>query len=104
MYNAAPKVQLFHTEDGDRVGFWCPGCENLHWFDERFEWNSDPINPSFRPSLQIGDADGSICHLFVQDGHVQFLSDCRHGLHDQTVPMRPLPEWLVRPLAEDTEK
>ena len=31
-----------------------------------------------------------ICHSFVKDGQIQFLSDCSHELAGQTVP---LPDW-----------
>lgn len=31
----------------------------------------------------------SICHSFVTDGNIQFLSDCTHSLAGQTVPLKP---------------
>jgi hypothetical protein len=31
-----------------------------------------------------------VCHSFVTDGQIQFLSDCTHVLAGQTVP---LPDW-----------
>lgn len=31
-----------------------------------------------------------ICHSFVTDGYIQFLSDCTHHLRDKTVE---IPEW-----------
>lgn len=31
----------------------------------------------------------SICHSFVRDGQIQFLSDCTHELAGQTVPLQP---------------
>jgi hypothetical protein len=36
------------------------------------------------------------CHSFIRDGHWEFLGDCAHQLAGQTVPMVPLPDWLVR--------
>lgn len=41
------------------------------------------------------DADGfrappAVCHSFIRDGQIQFLSDCTHALAGQTVP---LPAW-----------
>jgi hypothetical protein len=35
------------------------------------------------------------CHSFVTDGQIQFLGDCTHDLAGQTVPLPPLPQWLV---------
>ena len=31
-----------------------------------------------------------VCHSFVTDGQIQFLSDCTHALAGQTVPLTPL--------------
>lgn len=31
-----------------------------------------------------------VCHSFVTDGKIRFLSDCTHDLADQTVPMEDL--------------
>lgn len=33
-----------------------------------------------------------ICHSFVTNGQIQFLSDCTHELAGQTVPLPDLPE------------
>lgn len=84
-------------------------------------WNDDPVRPTFRPSLLVRsghyvpgqpaaadcymckrnaatrEAGGSvgfecgICHSYVTDGRIEFLSDCTHPLAGQTVD---LPEWL----------
>lgn len=81
-------------------------------------YNGDPVKPTFKPSIAVsghnftpkGRADydawveagmpkpapasfesaPTVCHSFVTDGQIQFLSDCTHGLAGQTVP---LPEW-----------
>lgn len=34
----------------------------------------------------------TVCHSFVTEGHIQFLSDCTHRLAGQTVP---LPEITI---------
>lgn len=34
----------------------------------------------------------SVCHSFVTDGKIQFLSDCTHALAGQTVEMLEYPE------------
>lgn len=36
------------------------------------------------------------CHSFIRDGHWQFLGDCAHALANQTVPMVPVPDWMIR--------
>lgn len=60
---------------------------NKRIFDEEGDWTGD---------WQMG-ADGNpipyICHSFITDGRIQFLSDCTHELAGQTVG---LPEWPER--------
>lgn len=85
-----------------------------------WEWNKSVDKPSFTPSILVrgtrmtdkGMADYQkwrndgypplsgksfdscehVCHSFVTDGQIQFLSDCTHYLAGQTVP---LPEFQL---------
>ena len=85
-------------------------------------WNGDVERPTFTPSVLLsgvrmtekGEADwkawvdagcpkpspGSfdsaphVCHSFVTDGRVQFLTDSRHALAGQTVELADLPDHL----------
>ena len=81
----------------------------------RWGYNGNSHAPTFTPSILIrsghyapGQTEGdgcyctwddkdefpdlkcSICHSFVTDGRIQFLTDCTHDLSGQTVS---LPEW-----------
>ena len=98
--------------EGDRVHFWCPGCDDVHgirYGDGGWTWNGDLERPTFTPSVLIGGtqwapSDGfykpnharvepgqrTTCHSFVTDGRIQFLPDSTHSLAGQTVE---LPEW-----------
>jgi hypothetical protein len=94
--------------------FWCPGCQCAHgvWTTKQngvgatWSFNGDMDKPTFNPSLlirftrDITDAEHlqimsgvplnlpkSVCHSFVRDGQIQFLSDCTHHLAGKTVPM-----------------
>lgn len=80
----------------------------------RWQFNGDAQRPTFTPSLLIrsGHHAGNhkegdncwctynkehpsepapfacgVCHLFLTDGQLQFLSDCTHALAGQTVPL-----------------
>ncbi len=81
--------------------FNCPGCGELHapliagaagrpiW-----TWNGDVVRPTLSPSVRVRWAYGDkreprVCHSFVRDGQIQFLSDCTHALAGQTVPLSP---------------
>lgn len=94
---------------GDSLAFACPGCRDWHVLNvegaarPRWTWNGNVNSPSFQPSVLVrtGSAvDPSIvweegdpplvCHSFVTDGRIQFLSDCTHPLAGQTVD---LPEF-----------
>lgn len=56
-------------------------------------WNGDTEKPTIRPSVLTktnftseGRAD-VVCHSWINDGRVEFLSDCTHELAGQTVDL-----------------
>ena len=82
--------------------FICPGCKCGHYFTlPKWTWNGDKKKPTVRASIliytpeTIDPVDGEVypretlCHLFVTDGKIQFLGDCKHALAGQTVEMKP---------------
>lgn len=86
---------------GPRAGklllFRCPGCESIHPVEVEapggagWTWNGSMDQPTFQPSLLCNQHDpGSRCHSFINNGRIQFLSDCHHALAGQTVD---LPDW-----------
>lgn len=103
------------------LSFWCPGCQKAHlvYIDgsgPRWAWNGNADKPTFSPSLlvtwhqwtppattpEIRDkiTKGEIlqtkvdhvCHSFIRDGEIQYLSDCTHALAGKTVPLPNLIE------------
>ncbi len=88
--------------DNDFVIFHCPGCACLHAFNVNpdrgrplWTWNGDLARATFSPSLlyRHEHADGrptEVCHSFVSDGRIEFLSDCTHALAGQTVDVPPI--------------
>lgn len=53
-------------------------------------WNGDTEFPTVKPSiLTRGGRENNpvICHSFVNDGKVQFLSDCTHEFANQTLDL-----------------
>lgn len=100
---------ILRDVEGGGLNFWCPGCNGVHgirvgdgpW--PRWGWNGDVRRPTFTPSILVrtgraldptfepeaGDPP-EVCHSFVTDGRIQFLSDCTHAMAGQTVD---LPEW-----------
>lgn len=96
---------LLRSIGGGGLSFWCPGCKEAHtiWHGEgkgpRWTWNGNVDKPTFTPSVLVTHPAAPweqhkvhhICHTFVTDGRIQFLSDCTHELAGQTVDMQPMP-------------
>lgn len=84
-------------QDDGHVWFYCAACETHHRIDpKRWTWNGDTERPTFSPSVNVtyefGEArEPKRCHFFVQEGRIQYLSDCTHALAGQTVPLEDLP-------------
>lgn len=96
---------------GKHLLIWCPGCDELHGprvpgdngesepGKPLWSWNGDPENLTIDPSLLVysgGRQGDERCHSFIRSGHWEFLSDSTHKLAGQTVPMVPVPDWLVK--------
>ncbi|MDR3496239.1 MAG: DUF6527 family protein [Ancalomicrobiaceae bacterium] len=95
------------TAEGGYVAFFCPGCDEGHMMrigdgpSPRWSFNGNAEKPTFSPSVLVFlperiDRNGNhhpqktLCHSFVRDGRIEFLSDSAHGLAGQTVD---LPDW-----------
>lgn len=105
---------------GGRIGYWCPGCNQLHQIPvegaNAWQWNRNIDAPSFSPSIlvttghylqghnpedgcwctyQTVDPDCDFkcvrCHAYVTQGKIHFLSDCSHALKDQVVDLPDYP-------------
>jgi len=77
----------------------CPACEVYHVFackmgDGRAGWffNGDYERPTFAPSMysvarNTGEGIEEVCHSFVRDGLIEYLSVCTHAMAGQTVDL-----------------
>jgi len=108
--------QFLRSLEGGQVMFFCQGCHTHHAirvdpaFGSAWGYNCNPDAPTFTPSILVqgtqpitNDEHGRImagekiqprpmvCHSFVTDGQIQFLSDCTHPFAGQTLPMAQLP-------------
>lgn len=86
---------------GKQCYWWCVGCDEHHiWQIEatkgpNWEWNGNIELPTVAPSiLTDGDRPEKRCHVFINNGMIQYLDDCWHELAGQTVPMVDVPDWL----------
>ena len=76
------------------VAIYCPACNTHHLFVKgRWNFNGDYEKPTFSPSMLVKggpcNKDGSdrICHSFVKDGKIQYLSDCTHKYVGKTIDL-----------------
>lgn len=79
--------------------FHCPGCKYAHVFYTKeqhkdapvWTFNGDVEKPTFRASLLNYQPETSkLCHLFVTDGKIEYLSDSSHHLAGKTVEMEDI--------------
>lgn len=111
--------KILRDAEGGLIQFWCPGCNQVHGIrvtgeDPTWKWDENSARPTVSPSVKVSyyqitkegaamiaqgapPPDGKrypgndiVCHSFIKDGRIQFLSDCTHSLAGQTVD---LPDW-----------
>lgn len=96
-------MKLIKSSEVEGIYFFhCPGCKCSHWFStsgrtpsypneirEQFKWtfNGNEESPTVRASILVKTAKNAICHSFITDGKIQYLSDCTHELAGKTVDM-----------------
>jgi len=111
------RVEIIKDSNGvEYASFECPACGNNHApvvsrppgsVGPTWGWNGDVERPTFTPSLlvrgtvpltqaQLDAYDRGeglptpiprVCHSFIRDGRIEFLSDCTHALAGQTVDL-----------------
>lgn len=101
MTGARARLASNGTEPGRRVHFRCPGCNDIHGVvvdaPDCWGWNGNLDRPTFTPSVLVryGNSEPgplgvrAVCHSFVTDGRIQYLSDSTHALAGQTVDLPP---------------
>jgi hypothetical protein len=70
--------------------YMCPGCKCMHTIALKSEGGNHDFNmnldrPTVSPSVLY--SSHPVCHSFIKDGMIQFLSDCEHELAGQTVEL-----------------
>ena len=91
---------------GSRLRIVCPagGCfmalpvrkpgESHRPDGPQWEFDGNEDEPTLSPSV-LSKCKGGVCHSFVRNGQVEFLSDCTHEFAGKTVPLAPLPDWAA---------
>lgn len=96
-----PKVIVHKMADGAKfIEWWCPGCKQRHAIRvPGWTWNENEESPTFNPSVGVNlgrpNPEAHVCHTYVREGQIQFLTDCSHDLAGQTVPLPSIPEEFL---------
>lgn len=101
-------------QEGDRLTFYCPGCERTHSINITWDFNQNFDRPTIQPSILVRSGhylDGKDscwctfneehkddpapficfqCHSFITDGMIIYLSDSTHHLAGKTVELPEL--------------
>lgn len=95
-------AELHHSGYGTGRAFlfMCPGCGchhifQTHWNDgsPAWKWNGDFDKPTVHPSILVTTKypdRTDVCHSFITNGRIQFLTDSTHALAGQTVELPEL--------------
>jgi len=91
------KINHVPNDGGPDYIFECPACGCSHGIwnkmpDGTHGWDFDGNmeHPTISPSIYVesGDEHGhTICHSFVKNGMIQYLSDCTHELAGKTIEL-----------------
>ena len=108
---AVPKLTKVDEKEGEAYTFDCPGCRMSHVIyvsyspdhqarrgsnEPRWGFNGDLEKPTFTPSLLVrwdyskeehGFVEKNVCHSFIRNGNIEFLTDCTHKLSGKTAPL-----------------
>lgn len=80
--------------------FWCEGCKCHHlvWTKPHnngsavWGFNGSLEKPTFTPSILVRWPEGEnrvmkVCHSFIREGKIEYLSDCTHELAGKTIEL-----------------
>lgn len=74
--------------------FYCMGCRTGHGFSDKiWTYNNNPDKPTVRASILVRfhhRGKDMVCHSFITDGQIEYLSDCTHDLAGKTVELPEL--------------
>lgn len=70
--------------------YMCPGCKCEHAIALKsdggnHDFNMDFDKPTISPSVLY--SSHPVCHSFIKNGMIQFLTDCEHFLAGQTIEL-----------------
>ena len=103
-YRRGRHKKLYVIEDKGRDGkpsgkwffvFTCPACKESHSFElPRWSFDGNFDRPTFSPSLVTQKkAAKKVCHLYLQEGQITYLSDSTHGQGGKVFSLPDMEDW-----------
>ena len=92
--SAFVKISSILAKSNGNLYFECPACEIPHGINcgeghgAMWQWDGNKEKPTFSPSLLVTYSHGDknfVCHSFVRNGKIEYLSDCTHDMAGKTV-------------------
>lgn len=92
MARLSSKLRSWKGGGKEGIMHWCQGCKSAHVYitnnggsGPQWTWNGNIDKPTLSPSMRsfITKRDGTqrtLCHYFLTDGMIEFLSDS--GAHE----------------------
>lgn len=84
-----PGCGMDHMVVVSRTPEYAKACMDAGRGNPCWSFNGDLNMPTFNPSLLVreymDDKVVRVCHSFIRNGQIQFLSDCTHALANLTV-------------------
>lgn len=100
------KVEPINDQSENFIGYMmaCPGCGSHHVIrtvikgkEPVWKFEGTEENPTFSPSILARELNEEgkpkrVCHFFIKEGVIDFLTDCTHSLAGKKVPMKDVEE------------
>jgi hypothetical protein len=108
---ARARLVKYPNGNGAQLWFWCRGCDTHHAVTvpptpHAWKWNERVDLPTIQPSILVNRGSAHpgvpVCHSYVTDGRIQYLSGCTHALAGQTVDLDPIADSMGQ--EEDTQQ
>lgn len=98
---AMSQAGKYFRRAGNRMMFYCPGCDHLHGIKVNgegvtWDFNNNLEKPTFSPSVRhyvVNDGvEHTLCHYIITDGVINFCGDSHAHQLRGNVPLPELPE------------
>lgn len=102
--NAEPEMRQHH-----QFLYGCLGCGWEHAFALKsegghHEFNGDLEKPTVSPSLVQNFVPGKMCHSFIKDGKIEYLTDCQHDYAGLTIELPDIDQFIEERKLKNTKK